>query len=177
MKRLAFLLAALGVGLAACASGQACDVCPKGRTPLSAEFAAAPVVAFGHVSKSQLANDSIRGTSEFVIDAVLKDSPGALAGKSAVTINRFVQPSPKTKYLVLADVVGGQFDPYRSFTFESDRVLKYLKEAPPAGTASEAAAKRLRYHFAFLNDAEPEIAADAFNVWATATNKEVSEAA
>lgn len=176
--RFLLALACLGIAIAIAApAADGCVICTTKGNPLHREFALAPIVAFGYVSKSQLGADGVRGTSELQLEAVLKDSGGALKGKNSVTVYRYVPPNPKIKYLVLADVVGGQVDLYRTFTFSSDRVVAYLKGAPTPPAPGGDARKWLLYHFDFLNDAEPEIAADAFNVWANATNQEVSAAA
>src|SRR5262249_5437395 len=55
----------------------------------------------------------------------------------------------------------------------------YLRGAPPQPQPGQTAAaqKWLAYHFQFFDDPEPRIAHDAFNVWATATNAEVSAVA
>ena len=176
LTSIALLLTALCLGLAPRAVG--CIYC-KAVTPLYMEIQSAAIVVFGYVSKSSPAPDGVRGTSEFTIETVLKDPSGALKGKTSVTINRLLFANPKVKFLVLADLIQGQFDPYRSFVFNSDRVLKYLREAPrpPVTGQPTEVQKWLRYHFDYLGDPEAEIAQDAFGVWANATNAEVHAAA
>lgn len=151
----------------------ACDLCPQKGTPLYRELPNAPIVVFGHVARAQLLPDNIRGTSELHVEALLKDTTGKLKGKSGVTMYRYLPPNPNIKFLVLAELIGGQFDPYRSFQFSSDRVLGYLKNAPKE-TDPQAL---LRYAFDFLNDGEPEIAGDAFAIWANSTNQDVQAVA
>jgi hypothetical protein len=153
---------------------RACDLCNNQGAPFSMEIAQARAVVFGPVVSSKLGADGIGGTSQLQIDAVLKSDP-ILKNQKSITLPRYVPPDPKVRFLVVIDVVRGQIDPYRGFPFNSDRVVKYLQDAPAKNPMAkpEEAADRLRYFFRYLNDAEPEIAADAYKEWATATNREV----
>jgi hypothetical protein len=179
LRRLALILALTqATWLASALATGACDYCNPG-IPLHKEFQLCSIVAFGHIARSTPALEAGRGTSELYLEAVLKDQAGALKDRTTVVIHKFLPPNPKVKFLVLAEMIQGQFDPFRSFVFGSDRVLKYLREAPPPPRSGDSAAaqKWLRYHFEYLADPEPEIAKDAFNVWASATNAEVHAAA
>jgi hypothetical protein len=152
----------------------ACDLCSPQGPPFSFEIAQAKAVVFGVVTSARLAADGRGGTSELRIDAVLKGQD-QLKGRQTLTLPRYVPPDQKVHFLLFLDVVKGQFDPYRGLPFPSNRVVKYLAEAPAvdAQAKAEVRAERLLYYFQFLNDPEPEIAADAFKEWASATNQEV----
>ena len=156
----------------------ACDICPGGNAePLSRSLQQTPIVIFGSITDAQLATDGIRGTSEFKIEAVLKDSD-KLKNTKTITIYKYVQPHPQIKYLAFADLVGNQVDVYRSLQFNNDRIVKYLQEAPKDKPGVKVDAKtRLRYYFDFLNDPERAIAFDAFLEWATASNQDVCQIA
>jgi hypothetical protein len=142
---------------------------------LSREIQEASVVVFGPVVNARLAPDGINGTSELRLDAVLKGE-NLLGGAKTLTLPQFVPPDGKTRYLIFADFRNGQLDPYRGIPLASDRIVRYLKEAPPwldEKASVEQRASRLLYFFPFLQDPEPDIAADAFKEWALAGNREV----
>lgn len=152
-----------------------CDLCSQAGLPLSREVHEARIVVFGPIVNAKLNADGITGTSELRVDAIIKGG-NLLAGAKTITLPHFVPPDPKTRYLIFADLRGGQFDPYRGIPFTSDRIVKYLQEAPAyldEKAPVEARAARLLYYFKFLGDADPDIAADAFKEWATAGNREV----
>jgi hypothetical protein len=160
--------------LSLAASAHPCDLCPNQGQPLSYELAQARAVVFGPVINARLGLDGISGTSQLQVEAVLKSDP-LIKDQKVITLPRYVPPDPKLKFLVTLDVVRGQLDPYRGIPFASNRVVKYLQDAPakqPMGKPEDSA-ERLRYYFKHLNDPETEIAADAFKEWATASNREV----
>jgi hypothetical protein len=168
------LLAVLVALLTLAAAGQACDLCPNQGQPLSQELTQARAVVFGPIVNAKLGLDGTSGTSQLQVDAVIKPDP-IIKDQKLITLPRYVPPDPKVKFLVTLDVVRGQLDPYRGIAFNSPRVVKYLQDAPqkrPEATP-ETNAERLRYFFQYLNDAEAEIASDAFKEWASASNREV----
>ncbi len=111
MSRACRLLAVLAVlaSLACLAPpSAACIICYGTKSnPMHVEFALAPIVVFGHISKSAPSPDGVRGKSEFALEATLKDAQGAIKGKSAVTIHKLIAANSKIKFLVLADIIGG----------------------------------------------------------------------
>ncbi len=175
-SKLIALLAVAVLGTAVPAS--ACDLCPALSPPLSWEMAQAPMVIFGGITSARLGTDGFNGTSDLRIEAVLKDHD-KLKGQTSITIPRYLPPDPKVKFLLFVDVAKEQLDPYRGLPFPSDRIVKYLKEAKPLDPKAkpEDKAKRLLYFFDYLQDKEPEISADAFKEWGTASNLEVGLAA
>lgn len=179
--RTAALLGVLAGPLAmmlATAPALACVLCINQGDPLSIEIDRAKLVVFGAVTSSRVKPNSIEGTSEFAIEAVLKDD-GTLKDRKTIPINRYVPANPAIKFMIFIDVVEGTFDAYRSLVFKTPRVVTYLKEMPAKAKpgSNETNAPRLRYLFDFLNDAEPEIAADAYKEFATSTNRDVALAA
>jgi len=167
--------AILALLLAGASPALPCDLCTQAGLPLSREVHEARIVVFGPIVNAKLNPDGISGTSELRVDAVIKGG-NLLAGKKTLTLPHFVPPDPKTRYLIFADVRNGQLDPYRGIPFTSDRIVKYLQEAPAyldEKAPVEARAARLLYYFKFLGDSDPDIAADAFKEWAIAGNREV----
>jgi hypothetical protein len=154
---------------------RACDLCIQAGQPLSREVKDAKLVVFGPIANAKLGADGISGTSELRIDATIKSDP-QLGELKSITLPHFVPPDPKVKYLIFADARRGQLDPYRGIPFNSDRVVRYLKDSPefPDDKAPpEKRAQRLLYYFKYLNDPEPDLALDAFKEWAGAGNREV----
>ncbi|HMP01308.1 MAG TPA: hypothetical protein PKD86_06185 [Gemmatales bacterium] len=176
---LACLLTLLGLALLGLwAPVQACVLCVNLGDPFTIEIERARLVVFGSVASSRLNPNAVDGTSEFLIEAVIKDD-GTLKERKTIPINRYVPANPKIKFMIFVDVVDGAYDVYRSLVFSTDRVVNYLKNLPPRGKAEtdETMAARLRYLFDFLNDAEPEVAADAYKEFATSSNRSVALAA
>ncbi len=110
------------------------------------------------------------------IDAVVK-SHALVKDKKAFTIPRFVPPDPKPfKYMVFFNVINGDVDPYRGVVVNTDSKLpEYVKGA--IDVKAKDAPTRLRYFFDYLESNEIEISADAYNEFAVADYKEVSELA
>lgn len=156
----------------------ACVLCANQGDPLSVEIERARLVVFGAVTSSRLKPNAVEGVSEFAIEAVLKDD-GSLKERKSIPISRYVPANPSIKFLVFIDVVDGTFDAYRSLVFRSNRVVDYLRRMPakaqPGSGATNVA--RLKYLFDYLNDAEAEIAADAFKEFAMTNDREVALAA
>jgi hypothetical protein len=152
----------------------ACDLCPNQGLPLSQEIKRSRAAVLGSVVNARLGADPTSGTSDLRIEAVIKNDP-AIQGKTTVTLPRYVPPDPKLKFLVTLELIRGQLDVFRGIAVSSDRIVKYLQDAPakPDEVTPEKGAERLRYFFPFLNDADSEIAADAFKEWATSSNREV----
>ena len=177
MRYIAPLTAGLLLVLACPAS--ACDLCTPQGPPLSRHVHNARFVVFGPIVSAKLGADNLSGTSEVKIEGLVKTN-GTLKENDTLTLPRYAPPDPKFKYLIFVDVVKGQLDPYLVIPFPANtRVVAYLKNAPPYDPQAkpEDKARRLLYYFKPLQDPEPEIAADAYKEWATASNLEVGLAA
>lgn len=154
---------------------RACDICTFSSTtePLSRTIKQSPIVVFGSVVDAKLSPDGTGGTSEFKIEAVLKDD-GHVKDLKNITIFRYVQPHAQIKYLAFAEKVDQQIHIYRSLQFSNDRIVKYIQNVPKPEPGQAIDPKvRLRYYFDFLHDPEPAIALDAFLEWALSSNQDV----
>ncbi len=173
MRSLIKLLVTAGL-LCAGQAVRACDICTPQGPPLGEEVAKARFVVLGTIVSAKLNAAGTGGTSELQVEHYLK-ADDRLKGMKSLTLSRFIPPAPNMKVLVFLDVVGGRYDDYRGVPFPSDRVVKYIQEAPPFQTKAkpEERAARLRYFFEYLNDAERELANDAYKEWALAGNREV----
>jgi hypothetical protein len=152
----------------------ACDLCVAQGPPLSVEAAKARYVVVGSVTGSQLNASGLGGTSDLRIDAYLK-ADDTFRQRKEIKLPHFFPPNANVKLLVYLDDVRGRLDAYRVIDFPSNRIVKYLEEAPAyreKATPEERAA-RLLYFFKYLNDTEPALANDAYKEWAMAGNREV----
>lgn len=153
----------------------ACDICTsQGAAPLSAEIAKARCVVVGTIIDWRLSADGRGGSSDLRIDAFIK-ADESFKQTRTLKLSRPLQPSANTKFLVFLDYARGRWDDYRCIDFPSDRIVKYLQEAPAYNEKAlpEERAERLRYYFKHLNDAESAIATDSYREWAMAGNREV----
>jgi hypothetical protein len=158
----------------------ACPGCgpPTGQT-LTSEVAQADFILYGTLTNAK--NDpkdpgSTKGSTDMNIEAVVK--PHALVkDKKVFTIPRYVPPDPKPyKYMVFFNVVNGDVDPYRGVAVALDSKLpEYVKGA--LEVKSKDIVTRLKYFFDHLESDDIEISADAYNEFAVADYKEVSELA
>jgi hypothetical protein len=114
------------------------------------------------------------GTTDFIISDVLKKND-VLGKKKKITLNCYL-PKTKTQFLLFCDVYKGKIDPVRVAEVQGEGdIVKYLKGAlalkdKPVGT-------RLRYAFDYLDNAELEIAMDAFQEFANADYKDYRDMA
>lgn len=178
MKVASWKLLALLILVLSPALSVACILCSSQGMPLAKEITDAKLVVFGKITDSRLGPDGIRGTSEFQVETVLRgDRDSFKQGK--ITLPRYVPVVPGVKYLIFLDVSQGQFDPYRNIVCSSDRLVGYLQKMPALtglGTPDQRQA-RLKYVFDYLQDGEPELAADAYKEWSVATNQDVAAVA
>ncbi len=171
---------AVVVGLSFTPDASACPGCgpPSGQT-LTNEVAQADFILYGTLANARpdpKDPGSTKGTTDMVIDAIVKEH-AMVKGKKLFTIPRFVPPDPKPyKYMVFFNVVNGDVDPYRGVVVGTDSKLpEYVKGA--LEVKQKDAATRLRYFFDYLESNEIEISGDAYNEFAVAEYKEVSELA
>lgn len=154
---------------------KACDFCNNQGPPLTKEILNAKLVVFGKITDARLGPDGVKGTSEFSVETVLHGERGAIKN-GKVILPRYVPPVPGVKYVIFLDDSQGQYDPYRSIVCSTDRLVQYVQKMPPltgTGTPAERQA-RLKFAFDYFQDAEPELAADAYKEWSVATNQDVA---
>jgi hypothetical protein len=157
---------------------QACIICNNLGEPLFKEISKARLVVFGKIIEARPGPDGVSGTSDFAVEAVLQGDASVVKNHRLV-LPRYVPPVPGVKYIVFLDLVQGQWDPYRSIVLNSDRLINYLQKMPKLtgdGTPAERQA-RLKYTFDYFQDADPELAGDAYKVWSVATNQDAAAVA
>lgn len=172
------LILAIGLAFFTPALSLACILCSSQGAPLSKEIADAKLVVFGKVVEARLSPDGIKGTSDVQVESLLQGD-ATLVKNNRLVLPRYVPPIPGVKYVIFMDVNQGQIDPYRSIVCSTDRLLQYLQKMPKltgTGTPAERQA-RLKFTFDYFQDAEPELANDAYKEWSVADNKDVAAVA
>jgi hypothetical protein len=178
LRRLLLPCTAL-VALAVLASAaSACPFCTMQGQTLTQEVGQASMVLYGSLGKAEQAatGDFNGGTTELIIDAVIKDHEWR-AGKKTILLNRYVPNSdPKYKFLVFCDIYKGNVDPYRGMPIKADSdVVKYLDGA--LKVKDKDIATRLRFFFDYLDNADVEISNDAYKEFGNADYKDYRDMA
>jgi hypothetical protein len=139
----------------------ACIGCNQdGRPTLIEDFNTATMVLYGKFNNAKLGAEGAfdGGTTDFVIDNVLKYKDKFLGTKKVLALPRYVMS--KSKWLVFCDIYKGKVEPFRGVELVTNGdIVKYLKGA--MGLKDKSLAARLKYCFDYLDNGEMEIAVDA----------------
>lgn len=162
--------------VAAIISASFSDACPfcgmQGQT-LTGEVNDASLVLFGTLTNPQLdlKSDLGQGTTDLKIEKVLKGHP-IIEGKKIVTLPRYLPPeNAKNKFLIFCGVFQGKIDPYRGISVKADSdIVKYLEGA--VAVKDKTIGERLRFFFDYLDNADLEIANDAYKEFGNADYKD-----
>jgi hypothetical protein len=157
-------------------STAACPFCsPAGQT-LTREVDQASMVLFGTLVNAKLNADAFdQGTTDLQVEAVIKKND-ILGDKKVVTLPRYVPSDKDTKFLLFCDVFKGKIDPYRGIPVKGNSdIVKYLQGALAA--KDKNVSTRLRFFFDYLDNADLEVANDAYNEFAIADYKDYREMA
>jgi hypothetical protein len=173
----------MGTWLAVPAVGPGCPFCSAERGPtLVGDFNQALMVLVGTFQNAKLGSGIEDGTTDFVIEKVLKSNAyldgnkvKTQNGKKVLTLPRYL-PQAKNKFLIFCDVYKDMVDPYRGIELPpGSQLVPYLLGA--VKVKDRPAGERLRYCFDFLNSAEFEVAIDAYREYAKADYKDYMEMA
>jgi hypothetical protein len=155
----------------------ACPFCnPEGKPTLIEDFNTATMVLYGKFNNAKLGAEGAfdGGTTDFVIDTVLKDKEKFLGTKKVLPLPRYVMS--KSNWLIFCDIYKGKVDPFRGVELLTNGdIVKYLKGAMSLKDKSIAA--RLKYCFDYLDNGEMEISMDAYREFAKADYKEYRDLA
>jgi hypothetical protein len=158
-------------------SVMACPFCSMQGQTLTGEVNQASMVLFGTLANAKLNADGFdQGSTDLQIEAVIKKND-ILGDKKLVVLPRYV-PTDKTtnKFLVFCDVFKGKIDPYRGVAVKADSdIVKYLQGA--LAVKDKDVSARLRFFFDFLDNADLEIANDAYKEFGNADYKDYREMA
>jgi hypothetical protein len=175
IRRLSIALVAL-VGLVPTAP--ACSICQANLQQAQSfrvDAAQAKLVLYGTLQNPNLVGAS--GTTELHIEAVFKNDP-FLNNAKVVVLPRYIpvsDPKDPPKFVVFCDVYNNKLDPYRGVPVKSNAVVDYLKGALALDGKDRTQA--LLYYFRYLENPEPEVAADAFLEFAKANDQEIGAVA
>lgn len=173
------IAALLLICLLATSDGRACPFCNASGTTLSQDAISASLILYGTTKNARLdPKEPGQGATDLEIDVVVK-AHEFLGDKKVITLPKYIpqiDPKQPMKYLVFCDIFKGQLDPYRGMPFKADsRIAPYLKGA--LAVRDKDVATRLDYFFDFLDDADPEIANDAYSEFGSADYKDFRAAA
>ena len=146
------------------APAQACPFCSMQGQTLAGEVAGADMVLYGTLENANAGAE----TTDLKIDAVVKKHD-FVAGKDVVTLPKFIPPDAASgyKFLVFCYVFKGKLDPYRGMAMKPDSdIAAYLKGVQEF--KDKKPGERLTFYFKYLDNADPEIAMDAFKEFANA---------
>src|SRR3954454_19050944 len=101
------LFAACAVLLASCSAARACPFCSAEGKTLTADASEASLILFGKLSNARLdPKDAYAGQTDLEIEIVVK-SHDIIAGRTKITLPRYLPPEPDYKFLVFCDVYKG----------------------------------------------------------------------
>lgn len=168
--------------LAGTVAAQACSLCGEGfrSSPTfrqEASLRSARAILHGTITNPRLEGADLKGKSDFNIKSVIR-SHAAVKGKKTLVLPRYMPVPDKDappQYLLFCDIDRGAVDPYRGVPVKSERTVEYLKKA--LALDKKDVAGNLAFFFGYLDDADPEVARDAFLEFARANDAEVAKAA
>jgi hypothetical protein len=170
--RLVLAFSAFGLLLATLGLVPPCPACPfcaaQGQT-LTKEVNQAAFVVFGTMQNPRLGADGIEGTTELVIEDIVKPHP-VLNDKKVLSLPRYI-PASKVKFLVFCDYFKERVDPYRGIPIKEKDIATYLKGA--TSLDEKDVPTRLEFFFPYMEHAEAEISTDAYKEFAAADAKDV----
>jgi hypothetical protein len=116
------------------------------------------------------------GATDFTVDQVIK-SDQAKKFQKQITVPRYVPVDAKAppKYLLFCDETNGQLDPYRGTPVRSPALAEYLREAVKIDPKDSD--RLLAFAGKHLDNADADIAADAYMEFAKANDAEVLRSA
>jgi len=178
LRRLVFVGLALLAVLGLPALLAACPFCSMQGQTLTGEVNQASMVLYGTLTNAKLdaSGDFGQGTTDLVIEAVLKKHD-ILAGKKVISLPRYVPTdNGKSKFLIFCDVFKGKIDPYRGIPVPANSdIVKYIQGA--LVVKDKDIGTRLRYFFDYLDNADLEISNDAYKEFGNADYKDYKEMA
>jgi len=138
----------------------ACPFCSAQGKTLLGEVTQAHMILFGTMTNGKRDPDSFdKGSTDLQIEVVVKDH-AVLAGRKTLTLDRYIPPDAKTKFLVFCEVFNGKIDPYRGMPVAFNSTIgEYLKGA--IAVKDKDAATKLKFFFRYLDAKDFEVSNDA----------------
>lgn len=148
---------------------RACEFCSMQGQTLVEEVVTSAMVLYGRLANAKLDPKGAlgQGTTELIIEAVIKKHP-VLGDRKVLVLPRYLPTDGNaSKFLIFCDVLNNKVDPYRGVPIKpGSDIVKYLNGAEAVRKADIAT--RLRFYFNYLDDPEIEVANDAYKAFANA---------
>lgn len=159
-------------------SATACSLCGAGlrQAPTLRQEAAlesARIIIVGTAENPKLHER----TTDLRIAEVLRSDP-ALKDKEVIPVEQYLpvsDPKNPPRYLVFCDFYKGKFDPFRGVPLKSADSVEYARKVLKLDPKDQT--NNLLFFFRYLDNADPEIARDAFLEFAKATDQEIASVA
>jgi hypothetical protein len=151
-----------------------CPFCTMQGQTLTKDVSEASMVLVGTFTDAKMGENFGEGTTDLIVEDVLKkhdildQKVRDVNGKKVLTLSRYVPSQDKNyKFMVLCDVFKERIDPYRGVAVRADcDVAGYVRGA--LKVQDKDAPARLRYFFDYLDNAEVEVANDAYKEFGNA---------
>jgi hypothetical protein len=182
MKRMPWVALALLL-LPLSGRAPACSLCGSlaSRQTLCQEMESAKVVLYGTLANPRFDNSPGAppgsGLTDLHIARVLRTDP-ALGNAKTLVIPQYLpvlDAKDPPKFVVLCKVADGKLQPYTGRSIKSEAVLKYVEGA--LALQGKDRVQTLLYFFAYLDNADETIAADAFLEFARSSDQEIAQIA
>ncbi len=156
----------------------ACSLCGTmaRRVSLTQELAEASVVVYGHLANPKLDFKTGGGTTEFHFDNILKDDP-AFPKQKMILLSRYlpvIDPKESPRWVMFFRVPTKELQPYNGRQLSSPAVLEF---AVALTRYRDNPAEMLHFAAKHLDNADPQIAEEAFLVFAKADDKLIGQIA
>lgn len=157
---------------------QACSICGAAlrQSPTFREEAAqdtARLIVAGTPVKCDAVGEG-KYVTRFRVDTVLR--PDAVLGdKKEILIKRFMDTADKSKWLLFCDTYKGQIDPFRGVPIQGADAIDYVKKAIVLSPKDRTG--NLQFFFRYLENADKEVARDAFIEFAKASDQDIAQVA
>jgi hypothetical protein len=177
-SRAALAIAVALLGVLPCPA-PSCSLCSNRLAPTFREEAAqsgARIILAGTLENARVAVAGGGTTDLRITDVLRKDD--WLAGKSVVELPRYLAISDTKnppRFIVFCDVFKDRLDPYRGVPIKNATTVEYLKKAMALDPKDRL--RNLLFFFDYLENADPEVARDAFLEFAKASDAEISQVA
>jgi hypothetical protein len=160
-------------------SAAACSLCSNRLAPTFREEATqsgARIILAGTLENARLGPGGSGVTDFHITDVLRKDD--WLAGKKVVELPRYLAVSDAKnppRFLIFCDVFKDRPDPYRGVPIKSVESIEYVKKAMALDPRDRP--RCLAFFFNYLENADAEVARDAFLEFAKASDVEIGLAA
>jgi hypothetical protein len=176
MRRIPLVAPVLGLLALLPCPAPACSLCGGllQQAPTWRQEAAQPsarMILFGTLENARGSTNT-----ELTIDAVLRSDP-VVTGKKQVDLGRYLpisDPKAPPHFLVFCDVNNDKIDPYRGVPIAGAEGLDYIKKALALDPKDPGG--NLDFYFRYLENADKEVAHDAFLEFARANDLQIGQA-